>query len=47
MDLPINIPVSDLRIMKRIGYWDGEKLSPQPASTNEVAEIQPAYFGHL
>jgi hypothetical protein len=45
MDLPINIPVSDLRIMKRIGYWDGEKLSPQPVSTNEGTEIQPVYFG--
>lgn len=30
MDVPINTPVVDYRIKRRIGYWDGEGLSEWP-----------------
>ncbi|MDR0706086.1 MAG: hypothetical protein LBF88_14025, partial [Planctomycetaceae bacterium] len=30
MELPINTPVTDIKILKIIGYWDGEKLVDDP-----------------
>lgn len=30
MEVPVNTPVVDYRIRKRIGYWDGEGLSEWP-----------------
>ncbi|MDR1383094.1 MAG: hypothetical protein LBJ67_04495 [Planctomycetaceae bacterium] len=47
MNLPLNIPVSDLRIMKRVGYWDGEKLSPTLVSTLEGTKIPSVNFSIL
>jgi hypothetical protein len=31
LNLPAGTPVSDLRIHKRIGYWDGKGLSKKPS----------------
>ncbi|MDR3235070.1 MAG: hypothetical protein LBT46_15645 [Planctomycetaceae bacterium] len=40
-NLPLNTTVSDYRIHRRIGYWDGEKLVDDPVqiSAKEVREI--------
>ena len=34
LELPIGVPVSDLRIGQRIGYWDGHGLSELPVNTD-------------
>ncbi|MEX2118256.1 MAG: hypothetical protein WD847_01495 [Pirellulales bacterium] len=30
LNLPIGTPVSDIRIRRRLGYWDGKKLIANP-----------------
>lgn len=32
LDLPRGVPVSDLRVHERLGYWDGRGLSEDPVS---------------
>lgn len=38
LNMKVGTTVSDLRLKKRIGYWDGEKLSPFPPSIVEGGE---------
>jgi hypothetical protein len=42
MGLPINIPITDIRMLRIIGYWDGEKLQDDPVriSAQEQQEIE-------
>jgi hypothetical protein len=35
MDLPVGVAYRDVRMLKRIGYWDGEKLVPEIPRTRE------------
>lgn len=43
MQLPLNTPVVDRRLMKRIGYWDGQGLSTVPVARS--AQWVPATAG--
>jgi hypothetical protein len=42
MDLPVNTAVTDIRILRTIGYWDGEKLVDDPVriSVQERKKIE-------
>jgi hypothetical protein len=44
LELPLNTSVTDYRINKILGYWDGEKLSIPPVNTREPTEIKQATF---
>ncbi|MDR1384240.1 MAG: hypothetical protein LBJ67_10440 [Planctomycetaceae bacterium] len=44
LNIPLNTTVTDYRISKIIGYWDGEKLSSRYVSPDRTTEIQPAKF---
>ena len=41
LDLPVGTPVSDLRIKRRIGYWDGKALTGSLPSTEPIADFMP------
>jgi hypothetical protein len=43
MKLPIGVPVSDIMIHERLGYWDGKKLSQLPAG-RITSDIKPSSF---
>lgn len=41
MGVPINTPVVDYRIQRRVGYWDGSGLSQDPVDVNKVSGPGP------
>jgi hypothetical protein len=47
LKLPINTSVTDYRINKIIGYWDGEKLQQLPVNNNAPTEIRPVAESYL
>lgn len=49
MDLPLNTPVVDYRISRRVGFWNGEGLSELPVYQGErpqtpTAPVSPGYL---
>jgi hypothetical protein len=36
LDLPINTMINDYRINRIMGYWDGEKISPEPVPAEKL-----------
>jgi hypothetical protein len=50
LDLPVNTPVDDVTLMRRVGYWNGTDLQPEPVRVgtpnppNQDRSVPVAYY---